>query len=422
MKSAFLIIIFTVSAVSGQALKKINGIEGSTEIIEFDSNGNAYIISSNNSSLQLHKLSSAKEILWTSNLTVEVLKILINSQDNVYLKFRSDFNYVGILNETNLEIVQIDQLFSMVIKSDEEGNVYYNGLKGINLIRPGSTDPILIDYFKDYFIINENTFAVDNNGNVYFGVITHPSSSPWDRKSSFAVLTKEAKEQDPPTAKHDFLTYRDVDDLIVDDNDDVWIYTSDGVTSSLDKFSNGSREYLFQEQYPGHFGKAARDRIYVLTFSGQQLEAPTYFLTLDGQSTFIPNLKHVSASSRPLNKIVTDSEGNTYLNFYHTYNEGDTVGVVVVKQNETMATRISFVNDDLIYVRNIILDKNDDLWVDAEGQGIHRVRKGEITAVKIETPPELVDKDVTGIYINKETNEIFVLCKKGLYFVENASV
>lgn len=61
LRSIFLSLFFT-SAISEYILNQIDGINGLTRAVEFDSDGNAYIaVSSNGASHQLYKLNSQKK-------------------------------------------------------------------------------------------------------------------------------------------------------------------------------------------------------------------------------------------------------------------------------------------------------------------------------------------------------------------------
>lgn len=199
MKIALLFLLtYFSSAHSAYVLERVTAIDGYVSELEFDSDGNAYVFSLTFTAY-FHKLNVTKEIIWEINDdNLFIGGIHINSQNDVYLEL-TDISYIAILKEDTLILEPIAEYYFLTpIFLDEEGNIYYTGNNGINLLRPNSTTPILIKNLENYEQdFNEQNFAIDNLGNVYFAVYdsTHPDSN-----LQLSVLTKEEKEEEIPSA------------------------------------------------------------------------------------------------------------------------------------------------------------------------------------------------------------------------------
>lgn len=421
MKSVFSIIfsIFFASAVSDYVLQQINGIDGVAQAIEFDSDGNAYVstISNEDGSPHLYKLNSAKEILWTTNITDFVSKIIINSQNDIYFQSPAGplETSISIFREDTLTIEKIDEIYGFAIFLDEANNIIYTGNDGIKILRPKSTTPILIKNLEGYYIPDEFSFGIDSKGNVYLGLTDFTLY-----KFSFAVLTNESKQDDNPFATNYNLDANYfIDCLTLDQNDDVWVFTSNFFsTSQILKFSNGVfSEILIDDKYETHTSKAVRDRVYVISVTFNDVIAPTYFLTLDGEVHNIQELNEVPADTYLTAQIVADNDGNAYIGAYFASERGP---LVLIRPNEDNAVWISF--PQIVNIDTMIVDGNDSLWIVTDGQGVYCVSKGETAAVKVVASEE-VDEDLYGdVNINKRTNELLVLGFSGLYVVSNEFV
>lgn len=268
---------------------------------------------------------------------------------------------------------------------------------------------------ENFVLGYDENFGIDKKGNIYIGGYTLPGYEP-----SVAVITKEAKQEEIPYAKHYNFVYGSLPDcVIVDENDDAWIFTTDiKQTSQLFKITNENIAEVFQDdRYETHIGKAVKNRIYVASLTLYADNAQIYFLTLDGKVHRIQNLDAVPTRTLSTISIVADKDGSTFIGTYYASEKGS---LTLIKPDGENATWIDF--SGVVKIRNMIVDEKGDLWVVTDGQGIYSVKKGENAAVKVLSQYD-VDINLTGaIKVNKKTNEVFVLGNSGLYFVSADSV
>lgn len=419
MKYFFPIYLSIFFACAGKAfiVQPIDGINGEIEIVEFDSDGNSYVLSNTNTVRHLYKLNLAKEIQWIIDNIGYVWQILINPQNDVYFLSDEDsifnYNYLGIIREDDLHVEKIiSKLGNTRMMMDGDGNIFYNGENGIFMLRPNSKTPMQIKNLEGWRYNGGQVFAVDSIGNVYFGVQSISS----DQLCSIAVVTKEAKEEEIPyaTRYNTEIGYR-MSFFEIDENNGLWAFTSSSYFSQIINFSNGVVEGIVLDyNYEQHIAKAVKNRIYIVSITDHSDTAPTYFITLNGTVGEIPDLNNVTKDVFKNTKIVADKDGNTYFGSYYPYDKG---AVVLIKPDGVNTTGIDF--GDTVNVLSMMLDENEDLWVGTDGQGIYRVKKGE-------TIPEIATRELSSIYtgyinINKKTNEVFIFSRYGLYFVDNSS-
>lgn len=422
MKISIFLSIFLITATSEYEIQQVDKISGLVEAIEFDSYGKAYVAVVRNDDHTLYKLNTAKEILWNISIPHTVKKIIINDQNNVYLRFVSPSykHYFSILKEDTLE--KIDDIFvavatymdDILMYKDEEGNIIYNSYDGIKILKPNSTSPVLIKNTEHLYYYYDDHFSIDSKGNSYFGISGYEGALV---KNAFAVVTKEAKQEEIPEATiYDIEEDYFVESLTVDQNGDAWVFFAGrSVDSKLSKFSNGSwTDIVTNDPYPEHQIKAVKDRVYVIAKALNDLPSPTYFLTLDGEVHKIPDLDEVPFDTYFTSTMEADKDGNTYLRSYFAYEKGP---VGLMKPDQENITWIDF---PLIIhnVPGMILDGSDDLWVVGEKIGLFYLRKDETVAEKVLAHGG-VSTDLTGrMNFNKLTNETFALGKSGLYFVK----
>lgn len=418
MKILTFLTLFTyfLSSDSAYVLQPIEGIDGDVSVVEFDYKGNAYVSSYNVSNHFLHKLNPSKEKLWTIDTSARVEQILINTQNDVYLKTFTLLTNISlsILREDTLEIEEIyNNWLIEPIFIDEEDNVYFNTHEGVGLLRPNSTLPILIKNLEeDLNLSEETTIAIDSKGNVYFPVI---GESP-EFNRSIAVVTKDAKQELEPYANK-FILGEDllVEYVTVDQEDNVWVFTYESASSKITKINNSTMEIISKDAANEVIDvKAVKDRIYVARSFFYEYTSPMIYLTLDGKVEVIPDLEEIKDQVIRSTKIVVDKEGNAYFGSYYSFDKGE---IVIVKPNELNNTWIDFSGRVNIYV--MVLDENDDLWVNTYGQGIYYLKKGETTPVYVSHPTGDYEDLINGIKVHKKTNEVFVLSKNGLFFVSD---
>lgn len=408
-----LLLLTSLGAVSAYQINQIEGFEGASEQIEFDSSGNAYIFSNDNDNYFLYKISPTKEISWKIDVQFEVHKIIINSKSDVYLFLINDeieisVNIIKSNTSTLQEIDTVSLDSSFIIDNDD--NLIYNRDDGVYILRSDETTPIIIKNLEWFNFRNEHTASIDNDGNIYLGI---DGLVNWNH--SLAIITKESKQKQTPYAEILEIDYGHyIEDSLIDERGDLWIFTTDFIRSGyIKKLTDGKLEtILFDQKFEFHQGASIKDRICVVSLTNNSYTAPIFFLTLENHETVqIPDLANVTWKAFSTTKVISDNDGNTFFGSRYKYDKGV---LVLIKFNEIEATAIQF--DKNIRMKEFLFDGNEEIWVVTDLSGVYNVKKGETVAGKVEAPQEF-EIYFTNIKLNKITNEVFVLSDNGLYFV-----
>lgn len=415
-----LLFTYFLSIESDYLLQPINGINGYVQAIEFNLDGNAYVAvlkatEDLESYRQLYKLRSPTEILWVVNITDSVTKIIINSFNNVYLEHTTADNYesyLSVLKEDPVTIKKIDDIYEFSMFIDGDDNIIYNSNEGIKLLRPKSTTPILIKNLENRYFLGDASFATDSKGNLYLGVLDFEGST-----ASLAVVSNEAKQEEIPyvTAQYFFESEYFVDCLIVNENDEVWVFLSDFTTSQILKLTDGNMMHFQNDElYENHRGLAVKDRVYVISIS-YNISASAYFLTSSNEVHKISEINGVVAHSFSTIELAADKDGNTYIGAFVAFENGP---VALMKPESENTTMITFPR--LINVESLVVDDNDDLWVVTGGDGgVYYLKKGETAAVKVLNHRGAATDLIGTAFVNKKTNEVFLPGSTHLYTIVN---
>lgn len=413
MYRTLLLLAASFSTVSAYIIYQIENFEGASELIEFDSSGNAYIYNTNNGNNYLYKISPDKEILWKTDVEFQVHKIIINSKSDIYVFLINDdleitVNIIKSNTSTLLEIDKVSLDSRFIIDNDD--NLIYNRDDGVYILRPDQTTPTLIKNLEWFNFRNEHTAVVDNDGNIYLGI---DGLVNWNH--SLAIVTKESKQRQTPVAEIFEIDYGHyIEDSLIDERGDLWIFTTDFIRSGyIKKLTNGTLEtILYDEKFEFHQGVGVKDRIVVVSMTNNSYTAPTYFIKLENHEIVqIPDLANVTWKAFASTKVIADKDGNVWFGSRYKYDKGV---LVYIKYNEIEATAIQF--DRNISMKEFLFDGNEEIWVVTELSGVYNVKKGENVAGKVEAPQEF-EMYFTNIKLNKVTNEVFVLSDNGLYVV-----
>lgn len=412
MKIAIILFFLTYfsSAFSAYVLERIKGIDGYVDTLEFDYDGNAYVFSQMFMA-RFFKLNTTKDILWEIDGDVFIEGIHITTQNEVYLDLGYlYYGYVNILREDTLTYEEIAE-FSFPLNNflDDEDNLYFNSNDGMYILKPNSTTAILIKNLEDYNLYyGHDNIGIDKLGNIYLAV------DGQDNKS-IAVITKEAKQQEIPSAELFHLpSINWVEYLTVDDSNNAWIFDTNYTYSYIKKISDNNLENVrTDEYYRIQFVEAAKDRVYVEAIS--KVNGTAFFITGDGTVHKIPELENVPSSLFSFGTRVSDKEGNIYFGFHHPWDKGQ----ILIVRPDANNTWIQF--PEGVVVKILVLDENEDLWIGSAEEELYVLRKGETIPVQVYVTP-LVGQSFREIRVNKKTNEIFVLTSlDGLYYVKNDS-
>lgn len=352
----------SISVTSGFQIEKFQFFtEFSSEVIEFDSNGNAYVFIRTHKNLQLLKINSDKKIVWKMDSPKIVLRIIINSRDEVYvISQHGDHSLLTILQESTSTFQEIDFLCSDEIIMDEDDNLLYDKEDGVYILKRNAASPIRVKNLEEWIFLYQENFAQDNQGNIYLG-LNHINQTI----TTIAVITKDAKQEEIPQAKvlPVFKDYEIMNSILLDQNSDIW-----AISWSFDN--------------EAHVRK-------LVNLSLTETTGEYYF----------PDL-------------IADLDRNIYVSSEFLFDQTIKSPLALVKYGEVNAIGIEM--DDVI-INSMLIDGNDDLWILTECDGVYYVKKGGKNAVKVNSLSRW-DSSFTSIHVNKLTNEIFILSSEGLFF------
>lgn len=352
----------SISVTSGFQIEKFQFFtEFSSEVIEFDSNGNAYVFIRTHENLQLLKINSDKKVVWKMDSPKILLRIIINSRDDVYVIFQhGDHSLLTISQESTSTFQEIDFLCSDEIIMDEDDNLLYDKEDGVYILKRNAASPIRVKNLEEWIFLYQENFAQDNQGNIYLG-LNHINQTI----TTIAVITKDAKQEEIPQAKvlPVFKDYEIMNSIILDQNSDIW-----AISWSFDN--------------EAHVRK-------LVNLSLTETTGEYYF----------PDL-------------IADLDRNIYVSSEFLFDQTIKSPLALVKYGEVNAIGIEM--DDVI-INSMLIDGNDDLWILTECDGVYYVKKGGKNAVKVNSLSRW-DSSFTSIHVNKLTNEIFILSSEGLFF------
>lgn len=352
----------SISVTSGFQIEKFQVFtEFSSEVIEFDSNGNAYVFIRTHKNLQLLKINSDKKIVWKMDSPKIVLRIIINSRDDVYVIFQhGDHSLLTILQESTSTFQEIDFLCSDEIIMDEDDNLLYDKEDGVYILKRNAASPIRVKNLEEWIFLYQENFAQDNQGNIYLG-LNHINQTI----TTIAVITKDAKQEEIPQAEvlPVFKDYEIMNSILLDQNSDIW-----AISWSFDN--------------EAHVRK-------LVNLSLTETTGEYYF----------PDL-------------IADLDRNIYVSSEFLFDHKINSPLALVKYGEVNAIGIEM--DDVI-INSMLIDGNEDLWILTECDGVYYVKKGGKNAVKVNSLSRW-DSSFTSIHVNKLTNEIFILSSEGLFF------
>jgi len=417
-------IIFSLVFISSTHTYKIQqfpDFAGIPEIVESDSSGNVYAVEKVEENRQLWKINPSKEVLWKIKIP-EVYKIIINNQNNVYVVFLEKSIFfttyrLTILNEETAIFQEIDRYLTECFVLDDEGNLIYSQDEdgGVYLLRPNSTSPILIKNLEYYRIFDSTSVVTDIYGNTYLQVSQKPSEY-------ISVITKDAKQEDIPHADViSFLAYyRGTESLVLDQRQNLYIMSHNSSISShdgyIDKLVNKTiKQILNDKDVFGHRALAVEDRIYVISWSAVGSRGNMFFINLDDEMVQIPGLTSLTTDQDLSARLVNDKDGNLYFGGPRDLQSLINSSLGLIKYGEMNPIAIQFEEGT---VKDFLVDEEDNLWI--LQFSVYHLKKGEVIAEKLDSFNVSYDY-FTELHLNKKTNEVYILTKKGLYYVSNDS-
>jgi len=419
MKSAVIIfsLIFISNAIAYK-VEKIESFDGWSEHLEFDSNGNAYVVKNGDEdNRQLWKISPTKEVLLKIDISEDIYKIIINSYNDVYVIF-SNQGRLFILNEKTLSLKEIDSDTYLYFALDNDGNLFYNDVNGIYFLKRNSTIPVLIKNLEYYHLLSNKWVDTDIEGNTYIGV-----NYDFSYDSSVAIITKESKEKNIPYA--DLISLDDnrmITLVLLDQNQNLLIMTYDPDTKIgyIQKLVNNKLKTIFyDEDTQDHKALIVEDRIYLIAYSIEKWSR-VYFITSDEDVVQIPELNQLTIQFYFAASLANDKDGNVYVDVGLALDPPINSTLAFIKQGEVSATGIEIEGTpgqyDGINSYSMMVDEDDVLWFLKYNSDLFYVKKGAYKSDK------LGDGKYDFPKLNRITNEVYLMSRDGLYYVSNDSV
>lgn len=418
MKLTIIISLIFIGANCAFKVEQFPDFEGKSEIIESDSEGNTYIVENNEGIRKFWKINSEREVWWKIDIIDEVYKIIITSQNDVYVFFwpEGEGIHLATLNEDTASFVEIDSFHTYNFVIDNDDNIIYSKEEGINLLRPKSNSPILIQNLEGFSFSDEKQVITDSEGNIYIAAKEVSTQANY-----IAIITNDAKQEEIPHADLVFLAVdRNVESILLDQNQNLWVisYLTNGRTpyGYIEKLVNGAFELIFyDEKHQGHKATAAKDRIYVITWTQwPSVPGSVFYITLDNEIVEIPELAKLTFDQDYGARLISDKNGNVYFGGPQDFESLINSSLGVITYEEANPVGIQFEKSGSLY--DWLVDQEDNLWV--LQMGVFRVMKGENIAETVDTS-DLPYYTFTHLHLNKKANEIFILGSQGLYYVSD---
>lgn len=419
MKILIVFLVIHIAIASSYILNSVEGVDKLVEAINFDSDGNTYVATSNENSHNgtkrfLHKLSPSRELLWTVELPAYdayTNAIFVNRQKDIYLHFLGDF-ILTVLKANSTTFEDIDERVDYLIFMDTDENLIYCKTPNCYVIRPNTTVPIPIKNIDQFVSGAPAEAAFDNEGNIYF-----MGNFIDDLTTGVVLLTKEALQEEVPYAvvfRNFSVAYPDfVRNFFPDEKHNFWCFliNYDKNEGTIKKIANNSIEIVsIDKERPDIKGVYAKDRIYVVSYDYYHESVPTiFYMTLENEIVDIPQLKNITRQQYFSIRTLADDEGYAYFQTNGEFTK-ELGSMVVIQPNETTPIPIGFSTTGL-QVSRMFLDHNRDVWIFAMSGDVYFLKKGETTGEKI---PDFQDTCIS-IDSNLVTKEIFFSCFSGLY-------
>lgn len=303
---------------------------------------------------------------------------------------------------------------------DNNDNLFFIKENGIYLLCPNMSAPVPIKNLED-FKVNERS-VTDKLGNTYIRVYKYINGT---HHYALASITKEAlKEEIPQTTFVIGLnSTNDVDDLIVDEENNLWM----AVEKSTSKLVNGDLKTIFPENNTKRYKYLTQSNGKTYFSAGNSSSSSIFYMTSNEEIAEVPDLKNLEESYFAIYGLV-DSVGWIY--FYGAHGDlSPSLGrIVIIKQGETKPIPIPF-SGAFQVITFAELDFNDDLWLVAGD--IYRLKKEETVPQRRTNYNEVcvwsfnlkkmrTTSFTRKLYSNFLTKRIYVKCAdEGLFIVEN---
>ena len=165
-----------ISKISAYELEAINVTNNMRVLqVQFDAEGNTYVLTQAAGHTRLCKLSSSSNKLLSPcvSLPSKVTKMLVSSHGDVYLQYsRGDSDFLLMVRSNLTEIKEVEEVSYVLFHLDSNDNFFYcdKTCKTVYVIRSNTAHPVVIRNLEGILYAVGKLTVSDKLGNTYFPV------------------------------------------------------------------------------------------------------------------------------------------------------------------------------------------------------------------------------------------------------------